>query len=70
MASGYFESKHAGDSLWDPDAFFALPECALGEETGISPLDSRHQPTGFSDSSGRWWIRVETDSGVKRQELL
>lgn len=53
--------------LFIASEFFKLPEADL-DEIGITPLVSRHQPAGFIDGDGRWWVAIFTDGGLKRQQ--
>lgn len=50
--------------------FFNLPEAEI-EEEGITPLTSRHQPTGFMDKKGVSWRAISTEDGtMKRKEIF
>ena len=62
------KDNHKGDPLWDVEAFFKLPIAEMGEY-GPSRLVSRHQPTGILDEDGLAWNTVETNSGLKRQQI-
>lgn len=53
-------------ALHSSRAFFALPEAGASED-GITPLESKEQPTGFSDGLGFWWVAIMTEAGLKRK---
>ena len=59
--------KHKGDPLFDEKAFFELPEAGI-DETGITPLKSRYQPTGFMRGR-QLWRAISTPEGLKRERM-
>ena len=46
--------------------FFTLPIADIFE-MGLTPNESRTQPSGFMDDDGRMWIAIITEDGLKRQ---
>ena len=57
------------EALYNADLFFGLPEAGVFEQ-GISPIGSRHQPLGFSDGNGDWWVAILSESEeLKRKRM-
>lgn len=56
------------ESLYDAEKFFELPEAGF-TVPAMWFVQSRHQPTGFTDTDGSVWVPVTVDGEIKRKRL-
>ena len=56
------------ERLYEAKKFFTLPEVSFATPR-ITHIESRYQPTGFSDENGVYWSAVMHGGVLKRQRM-